>query len=68
MGHILKRPGPMNPWAHGPRAQGPWAHGLMGPGPGAQGRAGANMGSVQWETLTKIGTQKKRPAGFPTKL
>ena len=41
----------------------PWA---QGPGPGAAPRAGANMGSVQWETLTKIGTQKrKKKLWFP---
>ena len=39
------------PWVQGPWAQGPCAHGLIGPW------AGSNMGSVQWETLTKIGTQ-----------
>ena len=37
----------------GPWAQGPLAHGLMGSGPGA------NMGSLQWVTLTNIGIQKK---------
>ena len=38
----------------------------MGQGLWAQGRAPgrANMGSLQWVALTKIGTQKKRPSGF----
>ena len=52
-------PGPwgrtMGPGPMGPAPMGPWA---QGQGPGARGAA--NMGSVQWETLTKIGTWKKR--------
>ena len=40
----------------------------MGLGLGAGFRAGANMGSVPRETLTEVGTQKKRPSGFPTNL
>ena len=31
-------------------------------GPHLQAQAGTNMGSVQWETLTKISTWKKRPS------
>ena len=56
-----------SPWgrAHGPRAHGPGAHGPTSPwAHGPKARAGANMGSVQWVALTKIGTQKKRPSGF----
>ena len=39
---------------------GPWAQGQR---PRARARAGANMGSVQWETLTKIGTWRNDPLG-----